>query len=279
MRPDWNAFLHADAHMIAPLVPASVMYLPGGTRRQAALAGIQVDSEEYPQWSRTKMMDSFHTLFRHGFRHVLTTCLQPTQMGEVGHYRTNVMRWMEWGLAGPEALDEYKTAGWRVRLIGVDEVDELAKTRQRLIDHTDEHAERTLWYVGATTGEDHWLAMIKAAQGASSRGDVIRNLYGEDIPAAKLCVSFGKPVIDAGILPLLLTDDTQAYWTQQPGYALTDAVVRSILYDMVYHRNTWIAEKSPRYLHMEEYAQHTQRNAVLGLGQRLGSFWYPEISE
>jgi hypothetical protein len=274
--PSYEVFRTMAPAEYATHLSPSVLYLPGGTRRQARLAGIDIRSEAYPSWSRRRMMEAFTVLFESGFRHVITTCLQPTQMDEVGHYRENVIRWMDWGLAGPEALADYQALGWRVRLIGVGDVPEFDATRERLIAETPADAQRTLWYVGASSHESHWNEILAAgAAGARTREDAIALLYGEPIPPARICFSFGKPIIGAGIIPLVLTDYTQTYWLQRPGYDLTHDVVREVLYDALYQRETWMADKGGRYDHLESQRALWERGAVVGLGRRVGPFWFP----
>ena len=61
-----------------------------------------------------------------------------------------------------------------------------------------------------------------------------------------LYLSFGKPTLAPFLVPPLLAGVVQCYWTQRPGYALSDLEWRQILYDYAYLRPTWTADKTGR---------------------------------
>ena len=77
------------------------------------------------------------------------------------------------------------------------------------------------------------------------------------------------------IIPPLLVGQLQCYWSQQPGYTLTEVQLRTILYDYAYLRTTWQEEKLERAKTALDHRQAWEEGPTLGLGMRLGSFWYP----
>jgi hypothetical protein len=108
-----------------------------------------------------------------------------------------------------------------------------------------------------------------------TRADAIRVLYGEDIPPATLYLAFGKPMISLALIPPLLVGQLQCYWCQQPGFTLTETQLRTILYDFAYLRPTWRAEKLERAKQALAHREAWEEAPILGLGMRLGPFWYP----
>ncbi|HXF63764.1 MAG TPA: hypothetical protein VNK95_19220 [Caldilineaceae bacterium] len=51
--------------------------------------------------------------------------------------------------------------------------------------------------------------------------------------------------------------------------------MRTILYDYAYVRPTWQADKTGRAEQALKYRQAWEDPPVVGLGVRLGPFWYP----
>jgi hypothetical protein len=278
--PTLDEFLHAPLEQVAAVAPTTLIYAPGGTRRQAALAGIGPDSDAYPRWSAEHMRADTALLFQYGVRHVFMTILQSPQFAEVGRYRERLMAWLAEGVAGNEALADYARHGWRVRLVGAERLPELQETVERLYDVTPTQWTQTLWFYVSDAPGAHWTTVLEAGrQGARTQAEAIRAIYGEDIPPATLLLAFGKPLAGADIFPVLLSGDMQCYWYQRPGYALDDEAVRRLFYDYAYTRRTWRADKLPRYADMESQRQIWERSVLLGIGRRVGGFWYPQLAE
>jgi hypothetical protein len=275
--PNLEEFLRAPAEHVAAVAPTTMFLAPGGTRREAVLAGISPQSEQYPRWSRERMFACIDLLFRLGVRHLFVTALRSAPLAEVGRFRERLLDWTEHGMAGPDALADYARLGWRVRLAGVEHVPELRTAADRLRAATPTQADRTLWMYVSGTPEAHWEALLAAAQQAQARNraELVRALYGEDIPPATLCLSWGKPMIAADLVPLLVAGELQCYWTQQPGFGQDEQTIRRIFYDYAYTRHTWRQDKSMRYADVPGNRAVWERPLVLGVGQRIGAFWYP----
>jgi hypothetical protein len=281
LRPSLAEFLAAPAGDVAKVMPETIVYTPGGTRRSAVLAGISPESDEYARWTRERMIASFDLLFRFGARHIFTTMIRPGQFAEVGHYRDRLLDWLKWGLIGPEALADYARLGWRVRLLGAESLPELQLITERLHTATPEHSTATLWYQVIPEPSAPWRWILRAAQQAQARtqAEAIRALYGEEIPLAKLYLTFGKPMFVADLLPPLLASEVQCYWIQRPGYLHDEQLLRRILYDYAYLRPTWRLDKSSRYGTLAANRLLWQQPLVLGYGKHVGPFWYPEIEQ
>jgi hypothetical protein len=52
-------------------------------------------------------------------------------------------------------------------------------------------------------------------------------------------------------------------------------MLRRILYDYACLRRTWTEDKSSRYRDVQDQQEEWDRPQVLGLGRRIGGFWYP----
>ena len=277
-RPTLQSFLTAPLEEVASVAPKTVIFAAGGTRRSAMLAGIADHSEEYVRWTRRQMIDCFDMLFRHGVSHILTFAIIETQVREVTErYSQRLLDWVEWGLAGPEALSDYKERAWRVRLHGTEALPPLAPAAQRLQDATDDEGQHSVWWFVVADEEHPWERVLKAAgeTGVSRREELVEAIYGRPIPPATLFLSFGKPMVSASLLPPLLTGQLQCYWVQQPGYRLDKEQWRHILYDYAYLRPTWREDKSGRAKAVLEQRSFWEKGPILGLGVPLGPFWYP----
>ncbi len=276
--PTLAEFLAAPVAQVAAVAPSTIVYAQGGTRRAAALAGITTTGDAYARWSQDRMVDSVSLLFRYGIRNVFTIAAAPSQFAEVGPYRERLTNWIAHGLAGDESVARWHNLGWRVRLIGVEDVPELHAAAATLAAHpAPAHAPTIWWFVNAVQGS-FWPRLLNIAheRRLTTQEDLIEALYGERIPPARLCLSFGKPMLAADVLPLPLLDNAQCYWLQRPGYSLDDHLVRMIWYDFNYLRATWRSDKAKRYATVAEHAALWKRATVLGLGKRVGAFWYPD---
>ncbi len=272
-------FLAAPAPAIRWAAPASMVYAAAGTRRAAALAGIASDSEAYAQWSRAQMIDACALIFAHGVRHLFTILATPGQFAEVGRYRDRLLEWIKWGVAGPEALADYQALGWRVRLIGAHEIEALneAAASVRALPGTADAGTLWLWVIPDADAPWRWLndAMCRPVQ---TRTAAIETMYGEAVPPVTLYLGFGKPAVADYLLPPLLNGTVQCYWTQRPGYTLTEYELRNVLYDYACVRPTWRRDKSGRGEEAVADRARWQQTSILGLGRRAGPFWVPEPS-
>jgi hypothetical protein len=275
--PSLEEFLQAPAEQVAAVAPITMFLAPGGTRREAALAGISPQSEEYPSWSRERMVACVELLFRLGVQHLFLTALRHSPMSEIGRYRERLIAWTSESMAGTQALEDYAHRGWRVRLVGTESIPELGDTATRLQAATPADWNHTLWFNVSSTPDVYWMTALATANRVHvrTRAELVHALYGEDIPPATLCLSFGKPIVALDIMPLLVAGELQCYWTQRPGFAQDERTIRRIFYDYAYTRRTWQQDKSARYTDVLDQHETWERPVVLGIGQRIGAFWYP----
>lgn len=275
-RPLLEEFLATSVEDVAQVMPATMIYATGGTRRAIALAGLSMN-EDYAKWTLIRMLESSALIFRCGVRHLIAPMGRPQIFAERGLYRDRVLQWLHLGLICPEALEYYQAANWRVRLVVAgDPIPELTDIAATLEEATSAATGPNLWFLTTPDYDQLWSWLGEAfANGARTRAEAVRALFGADIPPAKLLLSFGKPLVALDHLPPLLFEEIQCYWTQQPGYSLTEQQLRTILYDYAYLRPTWRQDKTGR---AEEALLHRaawEHSPTIGLGTRLGPFWYP----
>lgn len=276
--PERSAFLAAPIEEVTALAPKSVVFAAGGSRRAAVLDGISPESAGYIHWARQRLIESVELLFRHGVNHVFTIAMTPDNFRESGAYPELLRRSIDWGLAGPQALADYARLGCRVRLIGSAGIAGLESTAARLRQETATDRARTMWSLVVPDAGAPWRWILAAAQasGAKTREEAVEALYGEPVPPVTLLLSTGKPTITTTLLPPLLIGKVRCYWRQRPGPGLDQKEWREILYDYAFMRATWQQDKTGRAEAVLRQRRGWEQAPTLGLGTRIGPFWYPE---
>lgn len=280
--PTQEEFLAAPHEVIAAIAPRSMVYAPGGTRRSAAFAGIEPGSERYLRWLSEQMLPCLETIFRYGVNHVFMPFIM---LGHVNEANADIAKEVVIPAArlatDPYLLTSFRDRGWRLRLTTCAYHELLQPYMQRLHEGTATDSRHTLWGTMVPSHSLWWSNLLALArmQQIESHDDAIRALYGESIPPITLCLSFGKPMVSPDLFPPLLMGSVQCYWSQQIGYSLTDQQFRKVLYDAVYLRKTWQKDKAMRAKEAQDDQTIWEQEVVLGLGKRLGPFWYPELSQ
>lgn len=273
--PSLEEFLNKPISEVMPIVPLTVVYTMGGTRRAAAIAGIKPESDAYIQWTREQMVQGVQLLFQYGVRHVFVMAITPENYRESGAYRERLLDFTDWGIAGPEAIADYKRKKWRVRLLGSEDIPKLQPTAARLIAETAVQSDHTLWCLVVPDEEAPWRQIFQV--NANSKQQAIHALYGEEVPSINMFLSTGKPMFNLNLLPPLLIGNVQCYWRQQPGHSLTEKEWRTILYDYAFTRATWNQDKEGRAEKALKQLEIWKQAPTLGIGTRLGPFWYPSL--
>jgi hypothetical protein len=275
--PSLEQFLTAPIDEVVKVAPATAIYAAGGTRRRAAFESIEPWSDEFMQWARQRILGRIDLLFRHGIRNVIVNVFSPDNYKEVNRYREQLLERAKWVVAGDESLLDYGRWGWRVRLLGTENVPPLQATAELVRTITPAQSTHTLYWTVVPDAGIPWQQVLAAAQRANvqTQAEAIRALYGEDIPLATLYLAFGKPTISLDLIPPLLVGQLQCYWSQQPGYTLTQRQLRTILYDYAFLRSTWREEKLERAKEAIAHRRAWEEGPILGLGMQLGPFWYP----
>jgi hypothetical protein len=276
--PSLEEFLAAPLEEIRKIAPITMLLGTGGTRRRAVLQGFSTQTKEYAVWTHGQMMACYALIFDHGVKHLVTTMIVSSHNDEITPgYREKIVGWVEWAVLGNEALATYDRLGWRARLIGMESWPELAAAAAKLVEVTAKNEGPTLWYSVASRPELTWKRMLEIAveRHITSRAELIAAFYGEEIPPATLYLGAGKPQVEDSQIPLLLVGKLECYWRQHLGYDLDAETLRTVLYDYAYIRPTWRADKTGRAEQVMDFAHAWKEPPVLGLGQRVGPFWFP----
>ncbi|MCP3060108.1 hypothetical protein LXT21_15095 [Myxococcus sp. K38C18041901] len=275
--PTLEAFLAAPVEQVRAVAPATLVWMVEGTRRSAALAGVDLRTEAYARWTLDRMNECVRVLFHHGVRHVFTPYLTPSHFKELTlRYRERLIDWTGLIVTEPESAALYVKNGWRVRLLGDASMPALRPHAERAVALMP-RGEHTLWCSLVAEPGDSWNEVLEAAarSGARTQGEAIRALYGEDIPPATLMIGFGKPMVTPELVPPLIIGKMDCYWTQRPGYRITERELRTVIHDHVYVRRTWRQDKTGRAESSVRFRRAWEEGPTLGLGMHLGPFWYP----
>lgn len=279
--PTLDQFLAAPAADVAAVAPRTLMFAAGGTRRDAALHGFDVGrySDELARFSMERFTGTAGRCFALGVKNIVAITVRSAQLQEVGPYRDYIIEGATRAL-GEIALPLYRQIGCRVRLLGHDRFPMFAELAARLVAETDPASPHTIWWLVTESNEETWERVIAAAQGVRSFTELNERYFGESVPPVELFLSFGKPFVSPENMPLpLFGADAQCYFYQRPGYNLTEHELRTIFYDYAYTRRTWTADKSSRYAGLAAQQDVWAQGPILGLGGRLGPFWYPHLPE
>ncbi len=272
--PTLEEFLAAPVELVRQVAPATIIYGPGGTRRGAFLAGVSMD--EYADWTTDRMLQITDLFFRYGVRHVFITLLGPKNMEEVTpEYREHLWQWAGF-VAKEPFLTVYRQKGWRVRILYQEYLPKLREAVELLQETLSSQSPHTVWYM--FTPERllplRWVIDTLGDVALHDFDEAIRLLYGKDVSPATLFLGYGKPAMLAEFLPPLIYKELGCYWLQQPHY-LDERQLRMIIYDHAYLRKTWQQDKSERTPQVLKYRKAWETAPIVGLGTRIGPFWYP----
>jgi hypothetical protein len=281
--PSLADFLAAQVELVRSVSPRTVLHTQGGTRRRAVLSGLAPHSSEYMRVGFEDLIMSCCLWFKLGTKHVFTGMVCPPQIEETSESYRAVLSSIVRFLLNPRTLNRWKELGIRVRIFGHQTLPEFEDMAKEMNSDTIADDQRpTLWlYVNGKKG-GFWNLLVDAilAKGTGDEQVLREYLYGEDFPPAEVHYSYGKPMIDRDFVPpLAVAPKVQCYWGQKPGYPIDESTYRRIIYDFAYLRPTWKADKESRYSSVVQYRDTWESPLVIGIGRRLGSFWYPEQIE
>lgn len=278
-RPSFAEFNSLPISEIVHLVPETVVYNTSGSRRSAALAGVSPEGDEYVTWNRKGMMSRLKMLFDHGVKHILKPAVTPSMFSEkTENYSEHLWHWIDREFSSDENIAEMINLGWNVRIIFSELMPNLKNAHVKLAQIEYREDQPSLWIIVNPKHNqfNEWmLQKIQQHGPIANSKEAIELLYGRYIPPAKLYLDFGKLIISPDIVPPFLKGVMDCYWTQQPGYRLTEENFRKILYDSLYTRKTWKDDKRGRAIEAVNYREYWEGDKVVGLGKRIGPYWYP----
>src|SRR2546430_149017 len=78
--------------------PDTVIFAPGGTRRQATLLGIKPDTRKYAVWGGESLIRCLEILFKFGVKNVFVGIIRFPNLIEVSYQRDHLVEWIHQGL-------------------------------------------------------------------------------------------------------------------------------------------------------------------------------------
>lgn len=270
-------FLDYPIERIRPLAPETVAYAASGTRRSAVRAGISLRDDDYARWNHVQMIRSCEIIFDHGVKDIITILATPDQFREHGFYGERLLHWIEWGVVSSQAREEFAKRGWNVRIISDPSVPRLLELDTVLRTQNDGSNVHTLWCVAINDVAAQWSNVLQSVidARATTHEDAICAAYHANLAPVDLFLGFGKPIVADPLVPPLLAGDMNCYWSQKPGYSLDNKEWRSILYDYRYQRPVHEIDRQRRAEQVVNGRDDWDQTAILGLGEREGSYWRP----
>jgi tuberculosinol/isotuberculosinol synthase len=286
-------FLTIPTNEVAGLVRASgtrVCVFPfNGTRRWFLLEHRSTESTAYAEATVLGCVRLYKMLFDHGIESVVAPIFGKELLLRGEEYASAVGESMKMLAFHPGFVSLYEDCDIRVHFYG-DYRQEFAGKRQDILDAfhqatslTASHIKHKLFYGVFADDATQTIADL-AIQHYSSQGggiptkqDLIEKYYGENIEGADIFIGFERPQIYD--YPMLSTGAEDLYFTVAPSFYMTETLLRKILYDHIYLRNT----QEPDYGLMPQQSinamrdyYHQRRHDALGLGRVSGEIWYAE---
>ncbi|MCP5467866.1 MAG: hypothetical protein H7A32_01180 [Deltaproteobacteria bacterium] len=279
-QPSLEEFIQFPLEKIKTYAPQTMIYVPSGTRRDAVLHNKKDHGQELYQYSLDRMIEAYQNIFDHGIKYLFNTAVIPSLFEEsTPGYQENLWRWLDQGLAGGPTLAEFQRRGWRVRIIFGEKFPQLKAAQERLIQNCPKTSEHNLWFNIVEDFGMMWRRILSSVQGVNFKklSELSEHIYEMEIPTAGLYVATGKPTLSPDLFPpFVMRDRMECYWSEKPGYSLDARQLREILYDSYFVRKTWRKDKTGRAAAALEQRYMWENAPTIGLGQRVGPFWYPQ---
>jgi len=284
-------FLQLPTEQVAELVRGLTVGFPiDGTRRWFLLHYPQVwDVEQYKALTARRYVEEYAMLFDHG----VETLLIPAFGGELLSRGEEYVREMMEGLTRlaqhPTFVDFYREYNVRVRFYGdwrrqvkglpgaealVEAIENCAAAR-----HTGpRRIFYGLWADDILVSIVDDLARSRHEPLEFTREAIVTRYYGEYVKPTDIYIGFGRPCVFD--VPMLVTSQTDLYYTVAPSLDLDARLFRMIVWDHLVGRWTqqsWdgLTEKDLKALRAF-YAIH--HDVVLGLGEvdPITGVWQPQ---
>lgn len=275
-----DEFLRLPTPRVAEMIRGLTMGFPiDGTRRWFLLNHPNVwNVEEYKQLTARRYTQVFAMLFDHG----VETILVPAFGGELMNRGKEYVREMMEGIAGlaqsPTYTEFYHDYNVRVRFYGdwrrqvkdlpgslvlTSALDTCAATQ-----HTgSRRILYGLWADDMLVSIVDDLARSRTEPAEFTRQAIVARYYGEYIQPTDIYIGFGRPTVFD--VPMLVTSQTDLYYTVAPSLNLDARLFRMIVWDHFVGRWTqqeWDGLTETDLAALKAYYT-SQQESVLGLGE------------
>ena len=285
-----DEFLQLPARQVADLIRGLTLGFPiDGTRRWFLLHHPQVwNVEEYKALTAKAYVESFRMLFDHGVETILVPAFGGELMSRGEEYVREMMEAMARLAQNPTFDTFYREYNVRVRFYGdwrrqikglpgedvlVQALDTCPATR-----HTgSRRLLYGLWADDILVNIVDDLARSTQQHVEFTREAIVSRYYGELVNPTDIYIGFGRPTVFD--VPMLVTSQTDLYYTIVPSLDLDARLFRMILWDHFVGRWTqqeWdsVSEQDFRALRTSYEVHH---DTVLGLGEvdPVTHIWQP----
>jgi tuberculosinol/isotuberculosinol synthase len=274
-----SQFLELPDTEVALLVNGLTLAFPiDGTRRWFLLHYPEVwDVEKYMELSAKRYVEQFSMLFDHGIETILVPAFGAELMSRGEEYVRQMMKGMSFFAKHPVFEDFYRTynvrvrfyGDWRRQSAGLPGGDDLISTLDECPASQHNGPRRIfygLWADDMLVSIADDLAHSQLEPLEFTREAIIKRYYGEYVRPTDIYIGFGRPAVFD--VPMLVTSQTDLYYTAVPSLDLDSRLLRMILWDHFVGRWTqqeWdnVSEKDLKALQAFYEANH---DFVLGLG-------------
>ncbi len=285
-----NDFLQLSTLQVADLVRGLTLGFPiDGTRRWFLLHYPQVwDVEEYKRLTTQQYVSEFKLLFDHGVETILIPVFGGELISRGEGYVREMMEGMTWFAQQPVFIEFYQEYNVRVRFYGdwqrqirglpgedklIEAIHHCAATK-----HTgSRRIFYGLWADDLLVSLVDDLARSRSEPLEFTRDMIVARYYGEHVKQTDIYIGFGRPTVFD--VPMLVTSQTDLYYTVVPSLDLDARLFRMILWDHFVGRWTqqeWdgMSERDFKALHAFYQVHH---DTVLGLGEvdSVTGIWQP----
>lgn len=304
-RPTEKEFLSLKAEEIAKIVkeegkPRVVVLVPDNTRRTGILFWeMKPDSADFEAELFAKLsplyMNLIETIFGHGIQTLFIPGLTHGNLQRGRKYvDSNINCATKLILQSEQWTDFYEEHEIRVKVYGnLQYIVDLGYPHvidwcREIENKTSENRKHLLFWGYACSSSHETLRLMdmsidfyKKHRRYPTKSEKIVMYYGEHVDDVDIFIRPGE-VRDSDCQPPLISGKAQMYFPLSPLTQLKEDFFKQILYDFLYCRMITFSKKKYIDRDIKEFDietlrryLETNRDVIIGLGERLGKFWIP----
>ena len=285
--------------------PKVAMLIPDGNRRYAmSFLNIMPKSKdfetEYMRQNSENFMRNIKMMFDHGLETLFVPCLKHENLYRDKNYVEGITQYaLKLIFSDEKWIDFYNENNIKVKIYGdldyisnkgFDDLIQIVKDLEKITSNNNKHK---LFYGLACSNKYEYPRLMDLAIDFYKNNnryptykEKIEMYYGENVNEVDL---FIRPtaIRDSDIQPPLISGNkTQMYFLVAPdNLSFNRDVFRNILYDFLFCRNSIFGSKTYQNemiakSDLEEIKDFylLNKSKVIGLGEKIGPFWIPQIN-
>jgi hypothetical protein len=275
-----NEFLQLPTSRVADMIRGLTLGFPiDGTRRWFLLHHPQVlDMEEYKELTGKRYVEEFAMLFDHGVETILVPAFGGELMSRGEEYVREMMEGMTRLAQHPTFTNFYRDynvrarfyGDWRRQVKGLPGEQDLTAALDNCAATQHTGSRRLfygLWADDMLVSIVDDLARSKHEPVEFTREAIVTRYYGEYVKPTDIYIGFGRPTVFD--VPMLVTSQTDLYYTVVPSLDLDARLFRMIVWD--HFAGRWTQQEwdgvSERDLTALKAFYEVHHDTVLGLGE------------